>query len=256
LRVAITELPRPLAVRRLVSFAQAVYDGECNVEGVTARRTSGLAGVLEILERGDIPVLIDNRCDLLSTLKDRDAYQFRTVLVDARMTKLTPDLGIGAADLVIGLGPGFIAGENCDAVIETNRGHYLGRAIWDGAAEADTGVPEAFGGQFRERVLRAPRAGTFHPIKQIGDRLLPRELIAEVDGAQLIAPFAGVLRGLLFPGLTVSEGQKVGDLDPRDDPALCAYVSEKSLAIGGGVLEAILSFSNLRDHLWNLQSAI
>ena len=166
---------------------------------------------------------------------------FIPILVDARMMKRPPELGIDSASLVIGLGPGFIAGDNCHAVIETNRGHFLGRVIWKGSASVNTGIPEGFGGSFKDRVLRSPTDGIFLSEREICERLNPGDKIAEVDGQAITAPFKGVLRGLLHPGLYVKQGFKVGDIDPRDDPSYCRYVSDKSLAIGGGVLEAILS---------------
>jgi xanthine dehydrogenase accessory factor len=250
LRVVITELLDPLVVRRTVSFAQAVYDGTATVEGETARLVASMKEAILVLKNGEIPVSVDPDCKLLEELKFNSSQDVRIVLIDARMTKRGSDLGIGAADLVIGLGPGFIAGENCHAVIETHRGHFLGRVLWQGSPETDTGVPEGFGGSFRDRVLRAPAEGIFRSPRQIGDHLEPGELIAVVGEKPLVAPFAGVLRGLLSPGRRVSLGLKVGDLDPRDDPRLCTFVSEKSLAVGGGVLEAILSSPNLRSHLW------
>lgn len=165
------------------------------------------------------------------------------------MTKKPPELGIEAAPLVIGLGPGFTAPQNCHAVIETNRGHYLGRVIWQGSALADTRLPEGFGGESRDRVLRAPAEGEFHPHRAICDRLEGGDLIAEVDGHPIYAPFKGVLRGVLHAGLRVEAGFKVGDLDPRDEPRYCTLVSDKSLAIAGGVLEAILAARFERSRL-------
>jgi xanthine dehydrogenase accessory factor len=172
------------------------------------------------------------------------------VLVDARMTKRPPERDAPDADLVIGLGPGFRAGENCHAVIETNRGHCMGRVIWHGAAEEDTGVPEHVVNQGVRRVLRAPADGFLEAQAQIGDHLEPGQLVAKIEGHHLRAPFRGVLRGLLYPGLRVVQGMKVGDVDPRDNPAYVRLVSDKSLAVGGGVLEAILSRPELRPCLW------
>jgi xanthine dehydrogenase accessory factor len=251
LRVVITELPNPLVVRRMVSFAQAVFDGSYSVEGETARLVTTLKETLAALKNDNIPLLVDPECRVLGELKNYRELALKIVLVDARMTKRAPELGIDVADLMIGLGPGFVAGENCHAVIETNRGPFLGRVIWRGSPEVDTALPEGFGDLFRDRVLRAPADGIFRPVRRIGDHLVPGDLIAEVNGKPLTAPFTGVLRGLLFPGLQVNEGVKVGDLDPRDDPRLCTMVSDKSLAVGGGVLEAILSSWDLRGLLWN-----
>jgi xanthine dehydrogenase accessory factor len=244
-------LAEPQVVRRLVSFAQAIFLDEWTVEGVTAQRIGELRGVAEALDRENIPILVDPECGILSLLRETNRESHRFVLVDARMTKSPPETKINAADLVIGLGPGFIAGENCHAVIETKRGHFMGRTIWQGEPEPDTGEPEGFGDLFGDRVLRSPSVGIFKPVKQICDHLLPGDLIAKVNGYPLHAPFEGLLRGLLYPNIRVKDGQKVGDLDPRIDKRSCTTVSDKSLAVGGGVLEAILSRPELREHLWS-----
>ncbi len=244
LRVLITEIPQPLAVRRLVSFAEAVYRGEFTVEGVTARRVNDPAQAQHILQKGEIPVLIDPEAAVLQS-----KLSF-CVLVDARMTKAPPDLGMEAAPLVIGLGPGFVPGENCHAAIETQRGHFLGRVLWDRPPAANTGIPEGLGIYNRQRVLRAPADGVLSARAAIGDRLWSGQVIAEVGGQRVRAPFDGVLRGLLHPGLRVQAGTKIGDLDPRNDPSFCTLVSDKALALGGGVLEAILSRPHVRSQLW------
>jgi xanthine dehydrogenase accessory factor len=244
LRVVITELSQPLSVRRLVSFGEAVYQGYATVEGVTSRLVAGVPSALETLDRGEIPVLIDPDVEVRHQLAP-------LVIVDARMTKKRPALGMEAAPLVIGLGPGFVAGDNCHAAIETNRGHFLGRVMWKGAPQTDTGVPEAVSRRQEERVLRAPIAGVLNTLVDIGAHVEAEQLIAHVDGEGIAAPFPGTLRGLMHTGLAVTEGLKVGDLDPRDDPRFASMVSEKSLAIGGGVLEAILSRGDLRSYLWN-----
>jgi xanthine dehydrogenase accessory factor len=156
--------------------------------------------------------------------------------------------------LAIGLGPGFQAGLDCHAVIETNRGPALGRVIWQGGAQDDTGIPERVGAYRSERVLRAPAAGVLDAVAEIGALLAEGDLVARVGVAEVRAPFHGVLRGLLHPGLEVRTGEKIGDLDPRGDPALCWLVSDKALAVGGGVLEAILSRPALRPLLWETPS--
>jgi xanthine dehydrogenase accessory factor len=167
------------------------------------------------------------------------------------MTKHPPDLGIDVAPLVIGLGPGFVAGENCHAAIETNRGHFLGRVIWEGAPQADTGIPGAVAHHQNDRVLRAPTDGIFKTQVEIGSRVHKGKVVAVVKDQVITAPFGGVLRGLLHDGLPVRRGLKVGDIDPRDDVRLASLVSEKSLAIGGGVLEALLTLPEIRERLWS-----
>lgn len=243
IHVAVTELPQPLVVRRLVAFAEAVFNREHNVEGVPARLARDSDEAQTFLDMGVVPVLIDPTAACRAELRP-------LVLIDGRMTKQPPELGMEAAPLVIGLGPGFIAGENCHVVIETNRGHTLGRVIWHGKAEADTGLPEAVFRRQADRVLRAPAEGVLQAFADIGEHLAAGQQIAEVAGELIQAPFEGVLRGIIHPGLYVQRGTKVGDLDPRNDPRYCRLISEKSLAVGGGVLEAILTRPEIRDLLW------
>lgn len=248
-QVVVAELSRPMAVRRYVSFAQAVYDGEIQIEEITGRLAANYAEVQTVLNQGAVAVIEDPQAEII--------HDFRPhVLVDGRMRKRPPELGMEAAPLVIGLGPGFTAGTDCHAVIETNRGPFMGRVIREGPAQADTGVPEKVAGFQGERVLRAPASGVLEPAVEIGAHLLPGDLVARVDGRPVSAPFEGVLRGLVYGGLEVSEGEKIGDIDPRGDARLCWMISDKSLAVGGGVLEAILSFPLIRSALWNSRNEI
>lgn len=249
LHPVILELPQPLAVRRSVSFAQAVYSGSVYIEGVTGRKALDLQSARQILTRREIPVLIDPHAEILQTLAARNATEVKTILVDARMLK-TDIAARPPADLVVGLGPGFVPGLNCDVVIETKRGHFLGHALWQAAAEIDTGIPDPVAGLEEERVLRAPYDGELVSLAEIGDVLEKNQPIALVAGHVLRSPFRGVLRGLLYQGNTVVKGMKIGDMDPRGDPRFCQVVSDKSLAVGGGVLEAILSRGDLRPYLW------
>ncbi len=248
LRVAITELPQPLAVRRTVSFAEAIYAGAITIEDLTGRAVSDPTDtlrILNILSKQQVPVLVDPDCASAKALHP-------SIIVDGRMTKRPPEPIGYVPRLYIGLGPGFAAGENCQAVVETRRGHALGRVYWHGGPDPDTGAPD---GDPR-RVLRAPADGKLVGCKQIGEHCAEGELIAEIQSeiddskSEIVSPFAGVLRGLLHPGLIVTRGLKVGDVDPRDDPRLCQMVSDKALSIGGGVLEAILSRPELRGQLW------
>ena len=244
LRVVISELAQPLAVRRLVSFSEAVYTGEITVEDVTARLADDFEMAQGILEKGQIAVLVDPSAQALS-------FFTPPIIIDARMTKRAPDLGKDAAALTIGLGPGFIAGENCHAAIETNRGHRLGRVIWEGTPQPDTGVPDGVANKRLERVLRAPADGVLKTYAAICDHVEAGALVAKVGNEPVKAPFPGVLRGLLRADLQVWRGLKIGDLDPRDDPSYCTLVSDKSLAIAGGVLEAILSQPDFRLSIWD-----
>jgi xanthine dehydrogenase accessory factor len=259
LRVVVTEIPQPLAVRRTVAFAEAVYADEITVEGVTARRVddpSDSLRILSILGKQQVPVLVDPDCAAAKSLHP-------AVIVDGRMTKRPPEpIGYSPA-LYVGLGPGFEAGVNCQAVIETRRGPALGRVHWRGSPDPDTGQPDGD----PSRVLRAPCDGVIIAHANIGDHVEKGQGIAEIMGEPqatdippstiphslltiLHSPLTGVLRGLIHPGLTVTRGTKIGDVDPRDDPRLCQMASDKALAIGGGVLEAILSKPEVREMLY------
>jgi len=245
-KVVITELPKPLAVRRLASFSEAIYTGEMTLEGIVAKRVNEIDDplrILQLLSKGRVPVIIDPEGKSIQTVHP-------TVIVDARMLKATPEALRHTAKLYVGLGPGFIGGANCHAAVETQRGPWLGRVLWDGPTQSDSGIPEPVGEKQTERALYASIDGSLMPIKAIGDLVLEDELIAEINGQPINAPFKGVLRGLIHPDVEVHQGMKIGDLDPRNDPELCNHVSDKALAIGGGVLEAILSKPEIRPHLW------
>lgn len=240
-QIVILELEKPLAVRRSVSFSEAVYEGVQTVEGTTARLVSP-DQIQVTLEANEIPVLVDPQA---SILRNQFLTSPRsTFVVDARLLKAEPEpLGVNIP-LHIGLGPGFTAGENCNAVIETRRGHSMGRVYWSGPAQADSGEPEGD----RRRVLRASHNGVLIAEAQIGDQMEEGQMIAEIqpedgsDNYMIFSPFKGVLRGLIRPGILVTRDMKIGDVDRRNDPTICAFASDKSLAVGGGVLEALLMF--------------
>jgi xanthine dehydrogenase accessory factor len=246
IRLVITELRQPLAVRRAVSFAEAVYEGQHTVEGVTARRVEP-DQLTVALEAGEIPVLVDPNAEILLS-----SYFF-PIVIDARLIKTPPaSLPIDVL-LHIGLGPGFHGGVNCHAAIETRRSHTLGRVYWNRATQSDSGQPE---GDAR-RVLRAPTDGILRGYKRIGEHCEAGELIAAVESpggdqrSEILSPMTGMLRGLIRDGLAVTRGLKIGDIDPRDDPGASLLVSDKALSIGGAVLEAILTRQELREILWS-----
>ena len=232
-RVCLTEIAEPQAVRREVAFCEAVFESRKEVDGLVARLVTGEREVLRAWEEKMIPLLVDPECRIREILKP-------PILVDAILAKRNTGTRLGDASLVIGLGPGFRAGKDVHLVVETNRGHNLGRVIEEGEAEPDTGVPGEIGGYTWERVLRAPASGRFQAKRQIGDAVQKGEQVAEVEGLGVEAPIAGVLRGILRDGLFVPQGMKVGDIDPRGIRTHCFTISDKARAIGGGVLEAIL----------------
>jgi len=230
-QVIVLERPEPLAIRRAVSFASAVYEGRMEVEGVSAElRTEAPQTAAD-----HVVVIVDEQALTIITWQP-------DVIVDARMLKRAPlDCDSDQAQLVIGLGPGFIAGEHCHMVIETQRGHNLGRVIRQGQAEADTGVPDQVAGQGASRVLRAPADGSFTAAAEIGEEVVAGHQVGAVEAEAVTAQISGVVRGLLRSGVSVRRGAKIGDIDPRGIREYCFTVSDKANAIAGGVLEAVLT---------------
>lgn len=246
-RVAISELEKPTTIRRSVSFAEAIYRGETTVEGITARKlkdpTDSLS-ILQVFARNIIPVMIDPQGDAIQNIHP-------TVVVDARMLKKQLELDQRRVTLIVGLGPGFEAAVNCHVVIDTNRGHCLGRVYWQGSIETNSITPPE-GAEEKNIgcVIRAPENGLLETNAQIGDHLEEQQEIVNLAGKKITAPIKGVLRGLLHEGLVVQKGMPIAEIDPRDDAHYCSFVSDRSLAVGGGVLEAILSKVELRPYLW------
>lgn len=230
--VVICETPAPTSIRRTVCFSEAVRQGTAEVEGVAARLTD-LEGVPGLLGQGVIPVLADPAGDCISSLSP-------DVVVDAILAKRNLGTHMELAPIVVAAGPGFTAGVDCHAVVETMRGHYLGRVIYDGSAQPNTNIPGLIGGYAGERVLRAPADGIFRGVRRIGDHVSCGDVAGYVGDVPMACTIGGTLRGLLADGIAVTRGFKCGDVDPRCSPAHCLCASDKALAIGGGVLEAIL----------------
>ncbi len=229
--VAMTEVAEPLAVRWAVAFCSAVPAGETCVEGVRGRRWQLGAALPESLDH--VAVFVDPEATLL------DAWQ-PDVLIDARLLKVPGATALTQAPFVVSLGPGAVCGRDAHVVVETQRGHDLGRVLTVGSAAPDTGVPGAISGFAAERVMRAPGAGPVRGIRTIGDPLSAGELVAFVGPEPVHTPIAGVLRGLLRDGVWATPGLKLGDVDPRGDARACFTLSDKTRTISGGVLEAIL----------------
>ena len=238
-QVVMTDLEAPTAVRRTVSFCQCVYDGVTEVEGITARRAEGPSAARACLAAGEIPVLADPQARILGDMPF-DA------LVDAILAKENLGTAITDAPIVLALGPGFTAGADCHGVVETMRGHHLGRLILEGSAIPNSGVPGDIGGYSRERIIRAPADGVFQPVAEIGRTVEQGELVARVDGVPVYARMPGMVRGMLPAGLRVTRGMKAGDIDPRCRYEHCFTVSDKARAVGGGVLEGLLYFQKGR----------
>ena len=230
--VAVCELADPLTVRRSVALSSAVTRGEVTVEGLTARRVDDAGEMSDLAAVGVVPVLVDYGLPRVP----------RSVVVDARMAKRPLDTRPDDAPLVVALGPGFVAGEDCHAVVETLRGSHMGRVLWEGSTEPDTGTPAPVGGRAADRVLRAPVDGTVGWDRRIGDLVEAGEVLGRVGDLGISAPFAGLVRGLILDGMEVGAGTKVGDVDPRGHGVSAYEVSDKALAVGGGALEAVLTW--------------
>ncbi len=233
--VIVTEITHPLAVRRTVSFAQAVLDGKTEIEGITAVHTREIAEIRAALDQHQIPVTTLPLEDILACFQPQ-------VLINATMAKKNLNMSRDLAPLTIALGPGYRAGHDVDVVIETQRGHYLGQLIYDGMAIANTGIPGTVMGYGVERVLRAPAAGTLRQILDIGENVKQGDDVCMVGKHIVTASISGVIRGLIMDGCQVEKGWKIGDIDPRGNKDFCYTISEKARAIGGAVVEAVLHF--------------
>lgn len=234
LDVLLLEVERPLAVRRTVSFSEAVFEGSATVEEVTCLRAEGPDAVEHILRGQRIPLLVDPAARCVPVLRP-------SALVDAILAKRNTGTRMDWARVVVGLGPGFCAGRDVHAAVETNRGPNLGRVLWRGEAESNSGVPAPVLGHSEDRVLRAPCAGSVSHGRRIGDIVHAGDVVCLVAGVPVTASFTSLVRGLLRDGAEVNAGQKIGDLDPRTDQSLVHRVSDKSLAVAGGALEAVLA---------------
>jgi len=233
-QIVMLDIAKPMAVRRKVAFSEAVYDGLQTVEEITAKKAARVEDISTIWSESFIAVQVDPEWD---TLK---AFAF-DVVIDAILAKKNLGTQLHDAPLVIGMGPGFIAGADVHFVIETNRGHNLGRVINEGSAEPNTGIPGKIGDYANERVLRSPADGIFSASKTIGDSTAKGDSVGNVNGQEIHTEIAGVIRGLIRNKIQVKKGLKLGDIDPRNEKLYCNSISEKARAIGGSVLEVIVS---------------
>jgi xanthine dehydrogenase accessory factor len=232
--IVMTEIPSPTVVRRSVAFAEAVYEGEVTVEGVRGVLADDRTAVRGLISQEVVTVIVDPETTVLRELEP-------ALLVDAIVAKRNVGTSVRDAPAVVALGPGFLVGRDAHAVVETCRGHTLGRVITEGEALPNTGIPGEIGGRSAERVLRAPGQGILRTRLAIGAQVRANDVVAHVGDVAVVAPFDGVLRGLMRSGLHVTEGMKLGDIDPRASCDHCDLVSDKALAIAGGVLEAACS---------------
>lgn len=235
--IIILDIPKPMAIRRTVSFCQAIYDGEMTVEGVKAVLCHGVNSALMEIKRGNIPVIIDEHGDMIKEIKP-------LAVVDCILAKKNMGTHKSMAPITIGVGPGFVAGKDVDVVVESNRGHNLGRLIYKGAAAKNTGIPGDIMGYSGERIIRAVETGTVAWNCKIGDLVCTGDILGNIGETHITANLSGVVRGLIMDGIYVHKGLKIGDIDPRGEFINATTISDKARAIGGGVLEAVMHFKS------------
>lgn len=237
--VIMSDIKTPTTVRRTVAFSPAIYQGEQIVEGIKAKLCEDISKVDTILKSNCVAVVADESGDIMREYKP-------DIIIDAIIAKTNIGTKKSDAKIVIGVGPGFEAGVDCHAVVETKRGHNLGRVLWTGSAFPNTGVPGNIGGYTVERIIRATSDGIFKAVVNIGDIVKAGDLLAYCDKTPIYANIDGTVRGLLQDGVKVKTGMKSGDIDPRAKREYCFTISDKASAIGGGVLEAVLGLLNPR----------
>ena len=235
--IVMTEIDKPTTVRRTVAFSQAVFDNEIVIEGIKGVKVNNINEIYKEINQGNIPIIIDEKAEIIKELRP-------DVVVDAIIAKKNLGTNIKDAPIVIGVGPGFEAKVDCHLVVETKRGHYLGKVIEEGSAIPNTGVPGNIGGYTKERIIRASSNGKIKPVVSIGDFVKKGDVVAYVDGVEVLAQIDGIVRGMLQEGIEVFKGMKSGDLDPRCEKDHCFTISDKARSIGGGVLEAIMYMKN------------
>lgn len=235
--IVMTEIDKPTTVRRTVAFSQAVFDNEIVIEGIKGVKVNNINEIYKEINQGNIPIIIDEKAEIIKELRP-------DVVVDAIIAKKNLGTSIDDAPIVIGVGPGFEAKVDCHLVVETKRGHYLGKVIEEGSAIPNTGVPGNIGGYTKERIIRASSNGKIKPVVSIGDFVKKGDIVAYVDDVEVLAQIDGIVRGMLQDGIEVFKGMKSGDIDPRCEKDHCFTISDKARSIGGGVLEAIMYMKN------------
>ena len=241
IKVLVLECEHPTAIRRTVSFCNAVFENEMEVEGIKCRLAKNIDEIKRIFEDGDIPLIIDEKCEILDEIKP-------IALIDAIIAKKNIGTNKNMAPITIALGPGFYAGKDVDAVIETKRGHNLGRIIYEGYAAKNTGIPGDIKGYSKERVIHSPAEGVINNISHIADYVEKGQIIAKVGSENVYASLSGILRGIIYDKTYVKKGLKIADIDPRKEELQnCYKISDKARCIGGGVLEALLNMCFIKN---------
>lgn len=241
LKVLILDIEKPTTIRREVAFSEAIYSSEIEIEGVKAVHVKGFEEIYNEIDKGNISVYIDETGQIIDRLNP-------IAVVDSILAKKNLGTTMEMAPITIGVGPGFEAGKDVDLVVETVRGHYLGRVIYEGTAIKNTGIPGNILGHTEDRIIRAVTEGEVIPLVQIGDVVEKGDTICKIGETYIKANLSGVVRGMIKEGLHVTTGYKIGDIDPRGDKEYAFTISEKARAVGGGVLEAIMYMKNRRKN--------
>lgn len=237
-KILVLETYNPTSIRRNVCYSEAIYNGKITIENTTAIKVSNFNEILKCWQNNKIPITVDPHGKFIEILKPK-------ILVDAILAKKNLGTKINMAEITIALGPGFQAGKDVHAVIETMRGHNLARIILKGEAMKNTGIPGEIGGYSKERVIYSPGKGTIKNVREIGDFVSSGEILAYVDNLEIKTEISGLLRGLIRNGSKIEKGLKIADVDPRcHEIKNCYTISDKARNIAGGVLEAILYFTN------------
>lgn len=239
-QIVCTDIEKPTTVRCTVAFSRAVYDGAAAVTGVTARLAKDAADARRVIGEGEIPILIDPEYKEAKKLEP-------AVLVDAIIAKKNIGTKITDAPLVVGIGPGFTSGVDCHFCVESNRGHDMGRTLYEGSPEPDTATPGNVGGFSGERIIRATADGIWHPVVKITDVVEKGQLVAYAGEEPVYANMGGIVRGMLPEGTPVNKGLKSGDIDARCKLENCFTPSDKANAIAGGILEGVLYYTKLLE---------
>lgn len=235
--VLILDIEEPTTIRRIVAFSEAIYSREIEVEGVRAVHVKGIEDIYHEINKGNIPVYIDPTGEVIEELSP-------LAVVDSILAKKNLGTNMDMAPITIGVGPGFEAGKDVDLVIETKRGHYLGKVIYEGSTIPNTSIPGNILGHTEDRKITASAEGEVKPLVEIGDMVEKGQVICRVGETDVVAKISGIVRGMIIEGISVTKGYKIGDIDPRGDRENVYTISEKARAVGGGVLEGIMHIKN------------
>lgn len=235
--VLVLDIEQPTTIRRRVAFSEAIYSREIVVEGVKAVNVKRIEDIYHEINKGNIPVYIDPVGKVIAELSP-------LAVVDSILAKRNLGTNMDMAPITIGVGPGFVAGKDVDLVIETQRGHFLGKVIYGGSAIPNTSIPGSILGHTEDRIIRASAEGEVKPLVEIGQMVEKGQVICKVGETDVIANLSGIVRGMIIEGINVTKGFKIGDIDPRGDIGNVDTISEKARAVGGGVLEGLMYMKN------------